>query len=166
MRRFFNLQMSENGSVSDHINEFNMILSQLNSVDINFEDEIKALILMSYLPESWDTVVAAISSSRGSKKLKFDEIHKSIRKREVGHLSVSALSVDRRGRSKTKGQNQHGRSKSKYRGKSLKRSNMTCWNCGEKGHFWTNCTKPKKKQNQKFGDDNDSVNSQRSLGML
>ena len=74
MRRLFNLQMSENGSVSDHINEFNMIVSQLNFVDINFEDEIKALILMSSLPESQDTVVAAISSSRGSEKLKFDEI--------------------------------------------------------------------------------------------
>ena len=89
MLRLFNLQMSENGSVSDHINEFNMIVSQLNSVDINFEDEIKALILMSSLPESWDTVVAAISSSRGSEKLKFDEIRdvvlsESIRKREVG----------------------------------------------------------------------------------
>ena len=28
---------------------------------------------MSSLPETWDTVVAAISSSRGSEKLKFDE---------------------------------------------------------------------------------------------
>ena len=68
MRRLFNLQMSENGSVSDNINEFNMIVSQLNSVDINFEDEIKALILMSSLPESWDTEVL------GSAKLKSDEI--------------------------------------------------------------------------------------------
>ena len=74
MRKLFNLQMSENGSVFDHINEFNMIVSQLNSVDINFEDEIKVLILMLFLPESWDTVVAAISSSRGSEKLKFYEI--------------------------------------------------------------------------------------------
>ncbi|KAF3637944.1 putative cytochrome 82A3-like [Capsicum annuum] len=64
----------ENRSVADHINEFNMIVSQLCFMDINFEDEIKALILMSSLPESWDTVVAAISSSRGSEKLKFDEI--------------------------------------------------------------------------------------------
>ena len=61
MRRLFNLQMFENGSVSDHINEFNMIESQLNSVDINFEDEIKALILMSSLPESWDTVVLRLA---------------------------------------------------------------------------------------------------------
>ena len=43
-----------------------MIVSQLNFVDINFKDEIKALILMSSLPESCDTVVAAISSFRGS----------------------------------------------------------------------------------------------------
>ena len=55
-------------------------------------------------------VVAAISSSRGSEKLKFDEIRdvvlsESIRKREVGDSSGSDLSVDRRGRSKTKGQN-------------------------------------------------------------
>ena len=61
MRRLFNLQMSETGFVFYHINEFNMIVSQLNSVDINFEDESKALILMSSLPESWDTVVAALA---------------------------------------------------------------------------------------------------------
>ena len=63
MRKLFNLRMSEGGSVVDHINEFNMIVSQLSSVEINFEDEIKALILMSSLLESWDTVVATISSS-------------------------------------------------------------------------------------------------------
>ena len=39
-----------------------------------FKNEIKALILMSSLPESWYTVVAAINSSWGSDKLKFDEI--------------------------------------------------------------------------------------------
>ena len=96
MRRLFNLQMCENGFVSNHINEFNMIVNQLNSVDINFEDKIKALILMSSLPESWDTVVATINSSRGSEKLKFDEIRdvflsESIRKREVGDSVLSAL---------------------------------------------------------------------------
>ena len=51
MRRLFNLQMSKGGFVVDHISEFNMIVSQLSLVEINFDDEIKALILMSYLPE-------------------------------------------------------------------------------------------------------------------
>ena len=63
MRRLFNLQMFEGEYVVDHINEFKMIVSQLSSVEINFDDEIRALILMSYLPESWDSVVAAINSS-------------------------------------------------------------------------------------------------------
>ena len=58
--------MSENGFIFNHINGFNMIVRQLNYVDINFKDKIKALILMSSLPESWDIVVAAISSSSGS----------------------------------------------------------------------------------------------------
>ena len=58
-------------------------------MDINCKDEIRALILMSSLPESWDTIVAVISNSCGSEKLKFDEIRdvvlsESIRKREVG----------------------------------------------------------------------------------
>ena len=124
MRRLFNLQMSKARSVSYHINEFNMIVSQLNSVDINFGDEIKALILMLSLPKSLDTVVAAISSSRGSEKLKFDKIRdvvlsESIHKREVGDSSGSALNVDQSGRRKKKVQNKHGRSKSKNRGKSL-----------------------------------------------
>ena len=52
MRRLFNLQMFVGGTVVDHINEFNMIISQLSSAKINFDDEIKALILMSSLPES------------------------------------------------------------------------------------------------------------------
>ena len=41
---------------------------------------------------------------------------------------------------------------------------MTCWNYGEKGHFRTSYTKPKKKHNKKSGDDNDSVNSVEDIG--
>ena len=116
---------------------------------------------MSSLPESWDTVVAAIRSSWGSDKLKFDEIwdvvlSESIHKRETGDSSGNALSVDRRGRSKSKNSNKHGRSKSKNRGKSPNKPNVTCWSCGGKGHFWIDCTKLKKKQNHKSKDD-DSI---------
>ena len=34
----------------------------------------------------------------------------------------------------------------------------------KKGHFWMNYTKPKKKQNHKFGDYNDCVNSAEDIG--
>ena len=53
MQRLFHLQMFEGGSVADHINESNIIISQLSLMKINFEEKIKALILMSSLPGSW-----------------------------------------------------------------------------------------------------------------
>ena len=154
--------MFEGGSVADHINEFNMIVSQLSSVEINFDDEIKALILMSSLHESWDTVVAVISSSRGYDKLKFDKIRdvvlsESIRKWEIEDSSSNSLNVDWRGRSKSKSSNKPGRSKSKNRGKSPNKPNVTRWSCGEKEHLRTDCTKLKKKQNHKSEDDDDSI---------
>ena len=71
MHRLFNLQMFGGGFIANRINEF---INQLSSVKINFEDEIKTSIMMSSLPESWDTVVVAIISSRESEKLRFDEI--------------------------------------------------------------------------------------------
>ena len=44
--------MREGASVTNHINEFNVIISQLSSVEIDFEDEVCALILLSSLPNS------------------------------------------------------------------------------------------------------------------
>ena len=75
---------------------------------------------MSSLPELWDVVVAAISSSWRSKKLKCDEIwdvvlSQSIRIREIEDLPSSVLSVDKMGRSESKSPNK-GRSISKNRG--------------------------------------------------
>ena len=40
-----------------------------------------------------------------------------------------------------------------------KRPNVTCWNCGEKKSLLKYCTRPKRKQNHKLEDDNDSINS-------
>jgi transposase InsO family protein len=169
MRRLYNLRMSEGRSVADHINEFNMIISQLSSVEINTDDEIKALLLISSLPESWDVIVTAVSSSRGSEKLKFDEVRdiilsESIRRKEIGESSGNALSMEGRGRSKSKGDHRR-RGKSKGRGKSQVRGDISCWNCGEKGHFRSNCPKPRNKKDQKKKtQDEDSVCSTEDLG--
>ncbi|KHN08937.1 Retrovirus-related Pol polyprotein from transposon TNT 1-94, partial [Glycine soja] len=74
MRRLFNLKMGEGISVTDHINEFNTILAQLESVQIKFEDEVKALILLSSLPDSWAATVTAVSSSTRENTLKLSDI--------------------------------------------------------------------------------------------
>ena len=52
MKRLFNLRMAEGASAAQHINELNTILTQLSSVEIEFDDQVRALALLSSLPES------------------------------------------------------------------------------------------------------------------
>lgn len=52
MRKLFNLKMLEGTYVPDHINKFNVIMTQRSSIDITFEDEVKPLILLNSLPEN------------------------------------------------------------------------------------------------------------------
>jgi hypothetical protein len=52
MKRLFNMKMSEDGSIADHLNEFNMVTNQLSSIKVNFDDEVRALLIFFSLPES------------------------------------------------------------------------------------------------------------------
>ncbi|MGV7989131.1 hypothetical protein PJP10_32685, partial [Mycobacterium kansasii] len=42
MKQLFNMKMSDGGRVAKHLNEFNVVTSQLESIDIIFEDEVRA----------------------------------------------------------------------------------------------------------------------------
>ena len=117
-----------------------MIHAQLSSVEINFDDEVRALILLSSLPESWSGTVTAVSASAGKEKMKFDEV-REIRRRESGSTSGSALSTDNRGTSNSR--LKFNRSRSKSRGRSKSRKDIKCWNCGEYGHFRNQCRAPR-----------------------
>ena len=46
MRQLFNLKMTESQLMDKHLNEFNTIMTQLQSVGIDFDDEIKALLIL------------------------------------------------------------------------------------------------------------------------
>ena len=50
MKRLFNMKMSEGGSVADNLNEFNTLTSQLSFVKVNFDDEVRAPLIVCSFP--------------------------------------------------------------------------------------------------------------------
>ena len=52
MKKLFNLKMVEGTPVAQHLNEFNIITNQLSSVEIDFDDEICALIVLTVFLQS------------------------------------------------------------------------------------------------------------------
>ena len=57
-----------------NLNEFNTITNQLSVVEIEFDDEVCALILLAFLPNSWEAMRMAVSNFAGKSKLKYDDI--------------------------------------------------------------------------------------------
>ncbi|KAK3031435.1 hypothetical protein RJ639_035258 [Escallonia herrerae] len=157
MKRLFNMRMSENGSVVDHLNDFNGVRNQLEYVGINFDDEIKALLFLCSLPDSWNNLETTVSKSTISGMLTLNDVVSSVMNDEMwrktigdGISSNTALSMESRGRQNNK-QNNRGRSlirgRSKSRGKSKsKRKTIVCWNCNKEGHKKNDYTEPKKKK--------------------
>ena len=56
-KRFYSLKMKEGAKVSEHLNTFNYILSQLESIGVKMDDEAKAVTLLCTLPDSYDNLV-------------------------------------------------------------------------------------------------------------
>ena len=145
MKKLFNLKMAEGTLVTQHLNEFNTITNQLSSVEIDFVDEIRALILLVSLPNSWEAMRIVVSNSSRKVKLNFDDtrdliLAERVRRIDSGEVfgSWSALNVENRDRSNKKDDRSlnRGRSKSRHRDKSRSHSGQAvCWNCQKSGHF-------------------------------
>jgi hypothetical protein len=109
MKRLFNMKMSEGGSVANHLNEFNTVTNQLSSVKVDFDDEVRALLILCSLPESWNGLVMVVSNSiSGSNTLKFDDVvgvilSEEMRWKSTGETSRNVLNMENRGRQKDRG---------------------------------------------------------------
>ena len=78
----FSLKMIEGASLNGHINEFNKVCDELETIDEGLSNESKALLLISSLPKSYEHFMDALLYRRqtlsleelkyalGTKKLK------------------------------------------------------------------------------------------------
>jgi len=139
LKQLVDLKMKEGVAMSNHLNEFNTIFSQLFAQKIVFEDSVKAMFLLVTLPESWDTFHTAISNSAPAESvaggLTVANVEGSLLTEEVNRknldstCSSNALVVRTRSNEKQK-PNDRGQSKS--RGRNTK--DIECYHCHKKGH--------------------------------
>ncbi|KAE8695371.1 hypothetical protein F3Y22_tig00110718pilonHSYRG00113 [Hibiscus syriacus] len=109
---------SRSTTMNDHITSFNQLVTDLMNMDVTFEDEDLALMLMGSLPDDYE-----------------------LRKKDKQeNTSVEAEALVVRGRSKSQNKGSRGRSKSKSR-----LSKDECAFCREKGHWKKECPKLKNK---------------------
>ena len=52
MKKLYNLKIKEGYLVEEHLNEFNIIISQLAFVKIVLDDEMIAILLMCSMPDN------------------------------------------------------------------------------------------------------------------
>lgn len=77
----------------DHINKLSIIINRLVSVNIIFDNEVYALILLASLPNSWELMRAAVNSIHDT------IIVEEVRKRDFGEVLTlnSILTVENKG---------------------------------------------------------------------
>eukprot|EP00253_Pinus_taeda_P034385 PITA_34385 len=120
-KKLYNLRMKDGDSVTDHINAFNTVVSQLSFVDIKISDEDKCISLLCSLPDSWDSLVIAIGSNATA--LQFDEIvscllTEEMRWKNMENQNGDAFSVRGQSQNKNKNNSLNGRYKSIGRSKA------------------------------------------------
>lgn len=106
VRRLVKLEYKDVKSMMEH---FKGLVNQLTTAEMKVEDEMQAFLLLSSLPESWDTLVVTLSNSAPEGKLTMDNVTESLldeeaKRKERGMSSHSEANVvDSQGREKTRG---------------------------------------------------------------
>ena len=140
-KQFYQLRMTEGQSVQEHLSNFQRILTDLLSVGEKVEEKTRALVLLSSLPQSFESLVTALLV--GKSTIKMEEVTSALLQNEVlrrenqasssggnSALVVSGRASDRR---RSDRGSRGGRSKSKDVSK------IKCYRCDQVGHRVRDC---------------------------
>ena len=89
-------------------------MDQLNSIEVKFDENIQALLILGQMPSSWDATITSISASFGKNEMNLSEFVEMIMTKEIKRIkdgassSRSTLNVKSTGRNKSRGNNQGG----------------------------------------------------------
>ncbi|CAL9015226.1 unnamed protein product, partial [Prunus brigantina] len=135
-RQLYKLKMEEGGNLMDHMNVFNGCIDQLRKVDVKIEEEDKALILLTSLPDSYENLVTTLLYGKDTVSL--EQVQTSLvshdiqkkRTRDDGHETALAVQGGNHGRKFD------GKSEKENRLRSITRERgVQCYHCKEFGHI-------------------------------
>ena len=142
---------NDGNSVAEHLSNFQGLLNELSTMKLELDDEVQTLLLLSSLPDNWETLVVSLSNSTSNgvitvNMVKDNMFNEEARRKKLGISSnTEALVIERRRRSKgRKPSNDYSRDKSK--GKSKSRKEIKCFYCGKSGHIKRECKKFRREQ--------------------
>ena len=100
-KKLVNLKLKEGRSVVKHFIEFQDLVNQMITMKLIIDDELQALLLMSSLPDSWETLVVSFSNSAPNGVLQLamvkDSLFKETRRKDMGKENAQALVTKNRG---------------------------------------------------------------------
>src|SRR5438132_1885601 len=152
--KLFSHKLQEGGSLLNHLSTFKEIVSDLNAMEVKFNDEDLALMLLCSLPPLYSNFRDTILYSHDT--LTLSEVYEALHAKEKMKLMVSSESsnvhgeaLQVRGRSEKKKLNNGPRDKSSngYRDRSKSRGKDTfCRYCKKDNHDISECYKLKNKE--------------------
>ncbi|MCO5610147.1 hypothetical protein L7F22_064382 [Adiantum nelumboides] len=108
LKKLIDSRMKESTPMSNHLNEFHTIVSQLQSQGVEFDDFLRAMFLLVTFPDPWDIFRTTVSNSATPDGLKCANVESSLLMEEVNCKNVedtkSSSAMNVRGRSPFKGE--------------------------------------------------------------
>ena len=123
----------------EHLDEFNKLIVDLENIEVKYDDEDKALVLLYSLPKSYEHMVDILQ--HGREEITLEEVVGALKskehKRKIEKDGTSGdglvMASGRSDKKDTKGKKK-GRSKSRDWKKTFK-----CYTCHEEGHMKKDC---------------------------
>ena len=141
IRKLVNMKFKEGGKIEDHINDFQCVVNELATMKMVLDDEMQALLLLSSLLDTWETLVVSVSNSTQDGVLSMSQVTSNLlneetRRKTAGTDNAQAFVTEKMGKSKSRGP-KGGRGKSRG-GSQTKKKSEKCFHCGKEGHIKKN----------------------------
>ena len=83
MRKPINSKLKEGQSIAEHLNDFKEMIAKLSIASLSLDDETRACLLLSSLPDSWNTLVMSLGNSAPKGKVTLAMVRNNLFNEEI-----------------------------------------------------------------------------------